>query len=85
MNLNYKIGMVKRITSEKPEKKQVKRPLVKFPKNNTALNEKRIKIIKKPVWRFLIATNTRIQKNEVVSATGNSGRLNVNFGPQIIP
>ena len=33
-------GMIEKIGSH------VKRPLVKFPKNNTALNEKRIKIIK---------------------------------------
>ena len=48
MHLNYKIGMVKGITSEKPETKQAKRSFVKFPKNNTALNEKRIKNIKNP-------------------------------------
>ena len=42
--------------------------LVKFTENNTALNEKRIEILKKLAGRFLIVTNTDLNEDEVVSA-----------------
>ena len=73
-DLNDKIDTVKKKISDITDQKELKKSLgklkslVKFTENNTALNEKRIEILKKLAGRFLIVTNTDLNEDEVVSA-----------------
>jgi transposase len=73
-DLNDKIDTVKKKMYEIQDQKELKKSLgklkslVKFTENNTALNERRIEILKKLAGRFLIVTNTDLNEDEVVSA-----------------
>ncbi|EQD52032.1 transposase, IS4 family, partial [mine drainage metagenome] len=53
--------------------------LVKFSVNNTALNEKRIEILKKLVGKFLIVTNTDLPENEIVTAYREQWQIERSF------
>ena len=84
-DLNDKIDTVKKKMSEIPDQKELKKSLgklkslVKFTGNNTALNERRIEILKKLAGRFLIVTNTDLNEDEVVSAYKEQWQIERSF------
>ena len=67
-DLSDKIDIVKKKISEIQDQKDLKKSLgklkslVKFTENNTALNEERINVLTKLAGRFLLVTNTDLQK-----------------------
>ena len=73
-DLSDKIDIVKKKISEIQDQKELKKSmgklksLVKFTENNTALNEERINVLTKLAGRFLLVTNTDLQKDEIVTA-----------------
>ena len=84
-DLNDKIDTVKKKMSEIQDQKELKKSLgklkslVKFTGNNTALNERRIEILKKLAGRFLIVTNTDLNEDEVVSAYKEQWQIERSF------
>ncbi|WP_290705467.1 IS1634 family transposase, partial [Ferroplasma sp. Type II] len=84
-DLNDKIDTVKKKMSEIQDQKELKKSLgklkslVKFTENNTALNERRIEILKKLAGRFLIVTNTDLNEDEVVSAYKEQWQIERSF------
>ena len=84
-DLNDKIDIVKKKISEIPDQKELKKSLgkmkslVKFTKNGTVLNEKRIHILKKIAGRFLVVTNTDLPEDEVVSAYKEQWQIERSF------
>ena len=84
-DLNDKIDTVKKKISDITDQKELKKSLgklkslVKFTENNTALNEKRIEILKKLAGRFLIVTNTDLNEDEVVSAYKEQWQIERSF------
>jgi transposase len=83
--LNDKIDIIKKKMSEIQDQKELKKSLgklkslVKFTKNGTDLNEKRINILKKLAGRFLIVTNTDLKGDEVVSAYKEQWQIERSF------
>jgi hypothetical protein len=84
-DLNDRIDIVKGKMSEITDQKELKRSLgklkslVKFTKNGTVLNEKRIHILKRIAGRFLIVTNTDLTEDEVVSAYKEQWQIERSF------
>ena len=84
-DLNDKIDIVRRKISEITDQKELKKSLgklkslVKFTKNGTLLNEKRIDILKKLAGRFLIVTNADLPENETVSAYKDQWQIERSF------
>ena len=84
-DLNDKIDTVKKKISDITDQKELKKSLgklkslVKFTENNTALNERRIEILKKLAGRFLIVTNTDLNEDEVVSAYKEQWQIERSF------
>ena len=84
-DLNDKIDIVKKKISEIKDQKELKKSLgkmkslVKFTKNGTVLNEKRIHILKKIAGRFLVVTNTDLPEDEVVSAYKEQWQIERSF------
>jgi len=85
-DLNDKLDIVRKKIAEARDQKELKRslgklkPLVKFTKNGTVLNEKRIRILKGIAGRFLIVTNTDLMEDEVVSAYKEQWQIERSFG-----
>ena len=84
-DLNDKIDVIRKKISEIRDQKELKKSLgklkslVKFTKNGTDLNEKRINILKKLAGRFLIVTNTDLKGDEVVSAYKEQWQIERSF------
>ncbi|EQB70531.1 MAG: transposase IS4 family protein [Ferroplasma sp. Type II] len=84
-DLNDKINIVKKKISDITDQKELKKShgklksLVKFTENNTALNEERINVLTKLAGRFLIVTNTDLQKDEIVTAYKEQWQIERSF------
>ena len=84
-DLNDKIDTVKKKISEFPDQKDLKKSLgklkslVKFTKDDTVLNEKRINVLTKLTGRFLIVTNTDLKGDEVVSVYKEQWQIERSF------
>ncbi len=84
-DLNDRINAVTKKIFEIPDQEDLKKSLgklkslVKFTKNGTVLNERRIHILKKLAGRFLIVTNTDLTESEVVSAYKEQWQIERSF------
>ncbi|MHB8360377.1 MAG: IS1634 family transposase [Thermoplasmataceae archaeon] len=84
-DLNDKIDIVRKKISEIQDQKELKKSLgklkslVKFTKDDTVLNEKRINVLTKLAGRFLIVTNTDLKGDEVVSAYKEQWQIERSF------
>ncbi|EQD26759.1 transposase IS4 family protein [mine drainage metagenome] len=84
-DLDDRINIVKKRMSEITDQKELKKSLgklkslVKFSVNDTALNDKRIDILKKLAGRFLIVTNTELPDDEIVAAYKEQWQIERSF------
>ena len=84
-DLNDKIDIVRKKMYEIQDQKELKKSLgklkslVKFTKDDTVLNEKRINVLTKLAGRFLIVTNTDLKGDEVVSAYKEQWQIERSF------